>query len=168
MVGRAPSRRAVLLGAAALAAAGSLRAGAVVDLTWRDLLPAGAAPLPHVFQDLLPHDETGMPALQPVSTGTRRDWNGQAVRISGFVVPLTHDGAGVTAFILAPFVGACIHVPPPPANQLVLVTTSTPYIVRNMFEAVTVTGTFGAASTTTELAEIGYAISAEDIRRHRD
>ena len=69
--------------------------------------------------------------------------------------------------MLVPYVGACIHVPPPPANQLVLVTTETPYEVDGLFSAVTVTGMFGTASTSTQLADIGYALSAEDIRAFR-
>jgi hypothetical protein len=94
----------------------------------------------------------------------RSDWNGQIVRLSGFVVPIDYQGTGVTAFILVPYVGACVHVPPPPANQLVFVTTGTPYESTGLFEAVTVTGMFGTASTSTQLAEIGYALSADEIR----
>ncbi|MFW2587272.1 DUF3299 domain-containing protein [Sagittula sp. SSi028] len=54
--------------------------------------------------------------------------------------------------------GACIHVPPPPANQLVLVTTDAPYENDGLFEAVTVEGLFSTASLATELADVGYAM----------
>ncbi|WP_428517255.1 DUF3299 domain-containing protein [Roseovarius sp.] len=66
-----------------------------------------------------------MAARQPPSTGIRTDWTGKTVQPWGFIVPLDHEGTGVTAFILVPYVGACVHVPPPPANQLVFVTTRT-------------------------------------------
>jgi len=166
-----PGRRQLILGAAALplawAAAGAARAEAPRDLAWRDLLPEGDPSLPGDLQGILPHDESAMAAGQPPSTGIRTDLNGEVVRLSGFVVPIEQGAEGITAFILVPYVGACIHVPPPPANQLVFVTTGTPWPGRGMFEAVTVTGMFGAASTRTQLADIGYAISADEIESYR-
>jgi hypothetical protein len=161
------SRRAFGVGLAAVGLARPASAEAVVDLTWQDLLPEGDIHLPPELQGLIDHDGPSMETRQPVSTGVRTDWNGAIVRLSGFVLPLDYEGTGVTAFMLVPYVGACVHVPPPPANQLVLVTTETPYEVDGLFSPVTVTGMFGTASTSTQLAEIGYALSAEDIRRFR-
>lgn len=167
MVARRPTRRAILGGLAVLATAGPGLAETIVDLAWKDLLPEGETPVPQDLQSLLPHDENAMAAGQPASSGVRTDWNGQIVRMSGFIVPIDFDGTGVTAFILVPYVGACVHVPPPPANQLVLVTASEPYPSDRLFEAVTVTGMFGTAATSTQLADIGYALSAEDIEPFR-
>jgi len=160
------TRRAALLGLAAATLPRRVFGEAVVDLTWQELLPEHDA-APRVPQGILPHDESAMAAGQPRSSGVRTDWNGQIVRLSGFVVPIDYQGTGVTAFILVPFVGACVHVPPPPANQLVFVTTGDPYQSKGLFEAVTVTGMFGTASTSTRLAEIGYALSADEIRSYR-
>lgn len=155
-----------LAGTLSLAAAG-LRAEDIVDLEWRDLVPQDQPYIPPSIQGLIPHDEATMASRQPVSAGVRTDWNGQIVRLSGFVIPLDFTGTGVTAFMLVPYVGACIHVPPPPANQLVLVTTGRPYESDRLFEPVTVTGMFGSASTSTQLAEIGYALSADKIVPYR-
>jgi hypothetical protein len=141
----------------------SAAAGAVIDLEWEDLLPEGQTSIPSSLQGVIPHDPSDMAAQQPASTGVRTDWNGKIVRLPGFVVPLDFDGAEVTAFILVPFVGACVHVPPPPANQLVLVTTERPYASKSMFEPVHVTGMLGTAYMTTELAAVGYAMSADRI-----
>ena len=163
----AVSRRTLLLAAPALALAGRAGAEQVFDLTWKDLLPRDDTSLPGNLQGILPHDESSAASSQPVSSGVRTDWNGQIVQLSGYVVPLDYKGTGVVAFILVPYIGACIHVPPPPANQLVLVTTETPYEADGMFEAVTVTGMFGTASMSTQLAEIGYALSADRIRPYR-
>ena len=91
----------------------------------------------------------------------RSDWNGQIVRIPGFIVPIDYSGTGVTAFILVPFVGACVHVPPPPANQLVFVTTETAHESIGLYESVDVIGIFGTASITTQLAQVAYALSAD-------
>lgn len=158
------SRRRILAGLGALAAfPGGLRAEEVIDLEWEDLLPQGQTPIPPSLRGVLPHDQSDLAASQPQSTGVRTDWNGRIVRIPGFTVPIDYDGTGVTAFILVPYVGACVHVPPPPANQLVFVTTPEPYEIKGLSEPVNVTGMFGTASTSTQLAEIGYALSAELI-----
>jgi len=142
-------------------------AEAIIDLGWRDLLPEDDTPPPVSPWGILTHDEGSLASRQPMSTGIRTDWNAQLVRLSGFIVPIDYEGTGVTTFILVPYVGACIHVPPPPANQLVFVTTRTPFQSSGLFEAVTVTGMFGTVSTSTQLAEIGYTLSAEDIRPYR-
>ena len=49
------------------------------------------------------------------------EFNGKRVRIGGYVVPLDFEATTIKEFLLVPFVGACIHVPPPPANQIVYV-----------------------------------------------
>ncbi len=157
-----------------IAAAGLLPSTAlaeeVIELDWADLIPPGASNVTQMMRGLgiIPHDEaTTLRAEQPASSGVRTDFNGQIVRIPGYMVPLDTSGAGVTAFILVPYVGACIHVPPPPANQLVFVTAPEPYSSSGLFEAVNVTGMFGTASTRTQLADVAYALSAEKIEPFR-
>lgn len=161
------SRRAILTGLAALAALPTTaRADEVIDLEWDDLLPLRAASVPKALQGVIQHDEAPLASQIPQGTDLRTDWNGKTVRLPGYVVPIEYDGTGVVTFILVPFVGACVHVPPPPPNQLVLVTTEEPYEIAGFFEAVNVTGMFGAAHTSTQIAEIGYALSADKIEPH--
>ncbi|TNJ40543.1 DUF3299 domain-containing protein [Phaeobacter sp. B1627] len=164
MVIRRLDRRAVLaaFGALAVAPSGAM-AEDIIDLKWTDLIPEGQPRVPPFVQGLIQHDTPAMTRQQPPSHGVRTDWNGQTVRLPGYIVPIEYSGTGVTAFILVPFVGACVHVPPPPANQLVFVTTAKPYEATGLFEAVNVTGMFGTASTSTQLADIAYAISADRI-----
>ena len=158
------TRRAAMAGLAAVSSmTGAVLAGQTVELDWDDLLPEGTSTLPNSLRGIVEHDESALASQQPVSTGVRTDWNGQTVRLPGFIVPIEYDGSGVTTFILVPFVGACVHVPPPPANQLVLVSTKRPYELEGMFEAVTVTGKFGTTSVTTEIADIGYTMTATKI-----
>lgn len=135
----------------------------VIELNWPDLVPSGGTALPEELSGLLQHGATDSLAQTEVTQGVRDDWNGQTVRMPGYIVPLDFAGTGVTQFILVPYVGACIHVPPPPPNQLVFVTTEKPYESSGLFEAVSVTGMFGTAATSTQLAEIGYALSADRI-----
>ena len=57
-----------------------------------------------------------------VSTKIKSEMNGQSIRIPGYIVPLEfNDDMVVTEFFLVPFFGACIHVPPPPPNQIIYV-----------------------------------------------
>lgn len=161
------SRRTLCLTSlAAFLAPTFTRAEDVIDLEWSDLVPGDDAAARNPLRGLLSHDETAPAAGQPMSTGMKSDWNGKIVRLSGFVVPLDYKGTGLTAFLLVPFVGACVHVPPPPANQLVLVSTETPYESEGLFSPVTVTGMFGTASVATQLADVGYALSADKIERY--
>lgn len=46
---------------------------------------------------------------------------GKTVKIPGFTVPLEDFASSATEFLLVPYVGACVHTPPPPPNQLVYV-----------------------------------------------
>jgi hypothetical protein len=164
MVMQVMDRRAALAALAAFVAVPSAGlAKEYIDLNWRDLVPEGQDVIPPFLQGMIPHDENNLFAQQPPSQGVRSEWNGQIVRLPGFIVPIDFSGTGVTAFILVPFVGACVHVPPPPANQLVFVTTAKPYESSGLFEAVNVTGMFGTASTSTQLADIAYALSADHI-----
>lgn len=162
------SRRTAL---AAMAAASvlprSVCAEEIIDLQWNDLLPEGEMVIPRSLQSLIDHDGPDLSSQQPASSGVRTDWNGRIVRLPGFIVPIDFEGTAVTAFILVPFVGACIHVPPPPANQLVFVTTEEPYESKGLYAPVNVTGMFGVSAISTHLAQIGYALSAEKIEPFR-
>ena len=46
---------------------------------------------------------------------------GKLVKVPGFTVPLEDWASSATEFLLVPYVGACIHTPPPPPNQLVYI-----------------------------------------------
>lgn len=150
---------------AALLLAGAVHAAEPVDLTWEQLASLEGAE--QQLRGMVQHGAAPQ-ALSSDPTRVRNDWDGQTVRLSGFTVPIEYSGTGITALILVPYVGACIHVPPPPPNQLVMVTTETPWESEGLFEAVTVTGMFGAATTDTQLAEIGYALSADKIEPYSE
>ena len=66
--------------------------------------------------------------------------DGQNVRIGGYLLPLEYDRTKVTEFLLVPYVGACIHVPPPPPNQIVYVRFSIGYKLPKLFSPVWVQG----------------------------
>jgi hypothetical protein len=93
-------------------------------LDWEALLPPTernqAAEPPAPVHDYL--GEGGMAALQAGSSKTNSKLNQLRVKIPGFIVPLDNRPDGrVQEFFLVPYFGACIHVPPPPPNQIVYV-----------------------------------------------
>ena len=89
--------------------------------------------------------------------------NGKRVKIGGYVVPLDFDATSIKEFLLVPFVGACIHVPPPPANQIIYVTYARGLEVTRPFDPVAVTGPIRAETAFTGLADAGYSIDAEVV-----
>lgn len=90
------------------------------------------------------------------------EYDGQAVRIPGFVVPLEFgEDQKVTQFFLVPFFGACIHLPPPPPNQIIYInhpegvefnSTYVPYWISGVVK--------------TELIENDLAVSAYSLSLH--
>ena len=166
-----PTRRHILASLAALSSVSALPAFAgVVDLDWKDLVPEGdTGKLLEQLRGIgvVEHGQLTTGFEQEEAKAVTEAFNGQTVRLPGFVVPLDFGADGVKDFILAPFVGACIHVPPPPANQLVLVSAKKPYALTDLYEAVEVTGEFGTAATATGLAEVGYTLTGAKVRKYK-
>ena len=117
-----------------------------MELKWDQLVPPAPPKPPKSFLADRPGrpDQARRPARRHAGTlaargpldvdaaaqsgaAARRPWSqsldGKRVHIGGYVVPLDFDATRVKEFLLVPFVGACIHVPPPPANQIVYVKT---------------------------------------------
>jgi len=100
-----------------------------------------------------------------------QDLDGKNVRIPGYVLPTEFSGDKVVEFLLVPYVGACVHTPPPPANQMVHVKVKEGFTSEGLFAPVWVTGQITTAMTTQSLSlndgttevEAGYQISASDI-----
>lgn len=102
--------------------------------------------------------------------------NNALVRIPGYVLPLEYKGKQVSEFLLVPWVGACIHTPPPPANQIVHVVPAKPFESTGMFAAVWVTGRLSAASTKRSLfmidgssdIDIAYSLKASVVEPYTE
>ncbi len=161
-------RRAVLAGLAAgftLSRIPMVRAKTYQELIWDDLIPEGVPYSELLFMDEM--DTGGDAWMLPIFDENARKFvtglDGENVKLPGFIIPLEYSGDGVTGFMLAPFVGACIHVPPPPPNQLVYVTVEEPFPNDQLFEAIWVYGTLSINKVMTDIAEAGYAIQADRV-----
>ena len=86
--------------------------------------------------------------------------NGARIRIPGFLVPLENQRGEITEFLLVPYFGACVHTPPPPANQIIHVFPNKP-IKNDMMEAVWVSGILETTRSNTGLGAAGYRLKAE-------
>ena len=101
--------------------------------------------------------------------------DGETVRLPGYVLPLEFEGAAVKEFLLVPFVGACIHVPPPPINQTVVVKLSQSYAATELYEPVWVTGRMAVKETSRELSlvdgsaniDAGYTIQGSQVEPYK-
>lgn len=100
--------------------------------------------------------------------------NGKQVSMSGFVVPTKFNGVKATEFLLLPYAGACIHMPPPAANQIVKLSYPAGFEVENVQFPVTVSGTI-TADKQTELVQLvdgkmnvtmGYVMEAVTIEKY--
>ena len=80
---------------------------------------------------------------------------------AGFVAPLTYDGDEIAEFLLVPYFGACIHVPPSPLNQTVVITLAEgdSLSLEESWGAIWVAGTLDAGVADTALATAGYSIA---------
>jgi hypothetical protein len=89
--------------------------------------------------------------------------NGTEIRLPGFVVPLERDGKAIREFLLVPYFGACIHVPPPPANQIVHVVTAKPVANAMTMDAVWVSGKLTLFQNQTHMGRSGYRLEAARV-----
>ncbi len=94
--------------------------------------------------------------------------DGEAVSLEGYLVPLDFETDAARSFVLVPYMGACIHVPPPPPNQIVFVRYEEGIPMTVLEDAIwtpfRITGTLRAAPAETELADVGYQMTAGGIR----
>ena len=90
--------------------------------------------------------------------------DGQMVKLPGYIVPLDMTDEGrVIEFLLVPYFGACIHVPPPPSNQIVHATSELGVRVEALYEPFWIEGPMRVEHASSELAEAGYRMQAQKI-----
>lgn len=157
-------RLAVLMGALTLAL--GVWAAEIRDLAWAELIPAGS---PRLAQPMISHDgltgEQGPLAPQQMPNApVVKALDGLLVRLPGYMVPLETNPKGqVTEFLLVPYFGACIHVPPPPSNQIIHVRFPRGVVQEALFQPFWIEGLLQVAQTKSELAETGYSMSASQV-----
>jgi len=160
-----------------LAAPAAKAGGAFAETAWEALVPKDWDPAKDFksldFGSLGDNDPRAKQALEAL----RRAWDnaptvpameGRRIRIPGFVVPLDGNESALREFLLVPYFGACIHTPPPPANQVIHVTLSAPAKGLKMMDAVWVDGTLRAGASQTSMGTSGYRMAGERTEPYRE
>ena len=151
------------------------------ELTWDDLIPPDWLP-EDLFAGLFDNADLDAiddydPRAMEIMEKIREVWDaapvverldGQRIRIPGFVVPLEGDGTHIYEFLLVPYFGACIHVPPPPANQLIHVMPDEEIPARWNMVPVWVSGVLTVARYDSEMGVSGYQMRGIRVEEYRE
>ncbi|UVM21390.1 DUF3299 domain-containing protein [Pseudomonas wadenswilerensis] len=142
-------------------------------LEWQQLIPAGApviqpqlAPLHDLSQlsDALAAEAAPAARQTAPNAPVVKALDGQQVKLPGYIVPLEVSEEGrTTEFLLVPYYGACIHVPPPPSNQIVHIFSEIGVKVEDLYQPYWIEGQMLVKATSSELADAGYQMEAEKI-----
>lgn len=99
-----------------------------------------------------------------VSTRIVPEMNDQPVRVPGFIVPLEfNDEQRVTQFFLVPYFGACIHVPPPPPNQIIFVNYAKGLKLDSLYDPFWISGILKTSVVENETATAAYTIQMQSF-----
>ena len=145
-------------------------AGPPRTATWDELMPKDWDPLKQLKGRNVGRVAEGSAAEQEMmgemrelwdNAPTRAELDGARLRLPGYVVPLD-GGEQIKEFLLVPYFGACIHTPPPPANQIVHVLPKPGAKLKSM-DVVWVDGTLKAQRADSYMGVSGYHLDAEAI-----
>jgi hypothetical protein len=156
------------------AAAAKPAAGQPRLISWEELVPKDWDPMKEFkgmdlskLQDGDPRANELLMKMQEVSNNapTNPEMNGVEVKIPGFIVPLEESKGEITEFLLVPYFGACIHTPPPPANQILHVRPRQGAKFRAM-DTVWVTGKLQTLRNDSMMGVSGYHVTAESVTKY--
>lgn len=155
-----------------------------VELGWSNLIPEGfdAQSLINKFADdlirleeLPDGSEEGLEILKRIQAAvdaipSNDKLDNKWIKLPGFIAPLDIKDGKVTRFLLVPYFGACIHVPPPPVNQTVLVDLlpDQGITIEEVDYPFMVTGKMTLDRTTTDIGKAGYHITQATVKIHHD
>jgi hypothetical protein len=138
-------------------------------LKWLELVPKYAydfVPESGVTEEMW-EDETFLKNVEKAGLLINDEVVGKKIKIDGFMVPLDFDyGEALTVeeFVLVPDAGMCIHVPPPPPNQMIFVKLKKPEKVRYMYQPIIIEGVLKKTPPVKNVYNSIYEVSAETIK----
>jgi uncharacterized protein len=148
-------------------------------LLWTELMPKGWDPAEQVrerFKDknfaiISDADPRMLEMLKKMrdiwdTAPVNDEMDGVKGRLPGYIVPLEETKQGLKEFLLVPYYGACIHSPPPPANQIVHVTLSKPMKGLASMDTIWVKGTLRVSRSESYMGASGYKIDAVSVERY--
>lgn len=157
-------------------------ANGVITLEWTDLLPPEDLKKMEALPEISHEGGEGAgsainkmnndPASQAwgevlQSVNVRATLNGKKVRLPGFIVPIEYDAEqNITSFFLVPYFGACIHVPPPPPNQIIFVSDAKGLKADMIYNPFWIEGTLSTTPMSHDLANSAYSLKASSITEY--
>jgi hypothetical protein len=137
-------------------------------MAWDDLIPPAERLIIEAWQqqtNLSPEFATQLPD----NIGkVRKDLDGKKVKIPGFVIPLEGDEQTISEMLLVPYFGACFHVPPPPANQIIYIKFDKPVEIKELWDVVYVIGEIKTKTVINQYAEVGYVMAGFGIEAYQE
>jgi len=151
--------------------------GGITELVWEDLIPDDFE------QPKNPFNEMSQEEIDKLMDGSSEsnaelarlkaefhyapvvdELDGKRVKIPAYVTPLEFkENATLKEFLLVPYMGACIHSPPPPANQIVHANSPEAIKFENMYDPVWAVGVIRTETVKSDLAESGYRLEVEEV-----
>jgi len=145
-------------------------------LKWADLVPPGWDPAAEVRKHLKTSNfdivSDNDPRMLKMLKEMREVWDnaptnpamdGARGRIPGYLVPLEENKQGIKEMLLVPYYGACIHSPPPPANQIIHVVLAKPAKGFASMDTVWVMGTLKAFRGDSYMGASGYKMEGAQL-----
>jgi len=132
------------------------------EVSWDDLMPTNwvpSAPEDQAFFEgqTLDGDIIELPKSDFAPIVKTLDT--QRLKLPGYMIPIKFNDSSVSEFLLVPYVGACVHTPAPPANQIVYVSLKQPLLTEDLWAPVWVSGIMKAQMSMTQYATAGYHIT---------
>lgn len=165
---------------AALVASLSLSSAFAADearrVNWEDLVPDMGLGVPKTLDldgdgTVTDYEMSKAPSGQSDMDETVPELNGKLVKIPAFVVPLDGDMEALTELLLVPYFGACIHVPPPPPNQIIHIKPEGEGVKigdLDLYDPVFAIGVLRTDGVDHELAEIGYSMDIKKLEPYTE
>lgn len=169
--------RAVLAALMLAASAAVITSAAAADkityreIRWEALVPKSWNPLEELRKKGPGMDVDSLEAMQALrevwdAAPPVPDMDGAALKLPGYIVPLESTQGALKEFLLVPYFGACIHSPPPPANQIVHVVAATPAKGFKAMDVVWVSGRMRVTRVDSAMGVAGYRLEAVAIEAY--
>ena len=146
------------------------------ELRWDDLMPKEWDPTKRLrnqdgslLSDLDPQAKKMLEDLRAIwdNAPTVSALDGAFVKLPGYVVPLDEVDGALIEFLLVPYFGACIHTPPPPANQIVHVIPEKPVKGFGAMATVWVSGRMSTRRQDSPMGASGYRLDSRVVETYR-
>lgn len=103
------------------------------------------------------------------STRVIETFDSKNIRLPGFIVPLeTDEKQRVTQFFIVPYFGACLHMPPPPPNQIIFVKSTAGIEVTSLYDAFWFEGVLSIDTTDSLLGKSAYSMQLNKAYPYED